>query len=453
MKLAVTILAAGQGSRMRSQLPKVLHPLAGRPLLSHVLSAARQLDPDSIHVVYGHGGDTVRARIPEADVQWVEQREQLGTGHAVNQVLPALSDDEAVLVLYGDVPLVQPSTLMPLVLAARGGALGLLTAHADDPSGYGRIVRDAEGRVRAIVEEKDADPTQRAITEINTGLLAAPVGRLRAWLGRLRNDNAQGEYYLTDIVAAAVEDGVEVQARSATDMIEILGVNDRSQLAQLERAYQWRSAQRLMQAGLSLADPARFDLRGELTVGRDCFVDVNTVFEGRVVLGDNVHIGPNCFVRDCEIGSGAHIHPNSVLEQALIGEQASVGPFARVRPGSDIRRRAKVGNFVEIKQAVLEEGAKVNHLSYIGDAEVGSNANIGAGTITCNYDGANKHRTVIGAGAFVGSGTNLVAPVSVGAGATIGAGSTVTKDAPAAQLTLSRARQTTVAGWKRPTKA
>lgn len=437
---------------MRSQLPKVLHPLAGRPLLGHVLATARQLEADAVYVVYGHGGDTVRARLQEGDVHWVEQREQLGTGHAVAQALPEIADDQVLLVLYGDVPLVQAQTLQPLVEAARKGRVGLLTATAADPTGYGRILRDAGGRVVGIVEEKDASAEQRAITEVNTGLLAAPAQHLRRWLAALSNDNAQGEYYLTDIIAAAVEDGVGVEPQLAADLTEVSGVNDRVQLAQLERAFQAREAERLMRDGLSLADPARFDLRGELTAGRDCYVDVNAVIEGRVVLGDRVWIGPNCCLRDCELGDDVRVHANSVLEGARIGAEATVGPYARLRPGSELKRGAKVGNFVEVKQAVLEEGAKVNHLSYIGDAEIGRDVNVGAGTITCNYDGANKHRTVVGEKAFIGSGTNLVAPVTVGAGATIGAGSTVTRDAPAEQLTLTRSKQTTVPGWKRPQK-
>ncbi len=452
MELAVIILAAGQGTRMRSQLPKVLHPLAGRPLLAHVLATARALTPASIHVVYGHGGDTVRARLSDSDISWVEQSEQLGTGHAVNQVVPSLRDDETVLVLYGDVPLVRPQTLQPLVEAAAEGRLALLTAKLENPFGYGRIIRDAAGSVTAIVEEKDATEEQRRVQEINTGLLAAPAARLKGWLARLSNDNAQGEYLLTDIVAAAVADGVEVVARLAPDVNEVSGVNDRAQLAALERVYQQRVAETLMREGLALADPQRFDLRGKLTMGRDCFIDVNVVLEGKVQLGDNVSIGPNCYLRDVQLADGVVVHANSVLEEARVGVQASIGPFARIRPGSDIRARARVGNFVEVKQAVLEEGAKVNHLSYIGDADIGRNVNVGAGTITCNYDGANKHRTVVEDNAFIGSGTNLVAPVRIGAGATIGAGSTVTRSAPPEQLTLSRAKQITVPGWQRPKK-
>ncbi len=453
MNLAVAILAAGQGSRMRSRLPKVLHALAGRPLLGHVLEAARALQPTGIYVVHGHGGEEVRARLAAPDVRWVEQREQLGTGHAVAQVLPELADEQIVLVLYGDVPLVTPQLLQPLVTAAAGGAVGLLTVRPDDPAGYGRIIRDAGGNVAAIVEEKDADTAQKAITEANTGLLAAPAGALRRWLAQLGNDNAQGEYYLTDIIAAARAEDVRVEACLAPDMLQVLGINDRAQLAQLERAYQLREAQRLMQAGLTLADPARFDLRGTLEVGLDCYIDINAVIEGRVRLGEGVRIGPNCQLRDAVLEDGAVVHANSVIEGAVVGAQAVIGPFARLRPGAQIGPRAKAGNFVEIKAAVLEEGAKVNHLSYVGDAHIGRNANIGAGTITCNYDGANKHRTVIGDNAFIGSGTNLVAPVAIGAGATVGAGSTITRDAPAAQLSLSRAKQHSVPGWQRPQKA
>jgi bifunctional UDP-N-acetylglucosamine pyrophosphorylase/glucosamine-1-phosphate N-acetyltransferase len=452
MKLTVVILAAGQGTRMRSALPKVLHPLGGQPMLSHVIRTARQLEPAAIVVVDGHGGDQVRQAVDQPGVRWVRQERQLGTGHAVAQALPETPDDHLLLVLYGDVPLIRPDTLRQLLNDASTGALALLTVELADPAGYGRIVRDGAGAVRCIVEQKDATAEQRGIRECNTGLLAAPAHRLRDWLGRLRNDNAQGEYYLTDAVGMAVDQALPVRATVVTDAEEVAGVNDRAQLAVLERALQRRQAADLLKAGLSLADPARFDLRGELDFGQDCVIDVNVVLGGRVRLGDRVRIAPNCVVRDAEIGDDVVIEPNSVIEGARIGARCSVGPFARIRPGTELHPEAKVGNFVETKQAVLREGAKVNHLSYIGDADVGRAANIGAGTITCNYDGANKHRTVIGDRAFIGSGTNLVAPVTVGAGATIGAGSTVTRDAPAEQLTLTRPPQTSVAGWRRPDK-
>jgi len=452
MQLDVVILAAGQGTRMRSDLPKVLHRLGGRPMLTHVVAAARALEPARIVVVYGHGGERVREAVADPTLRWALQDQQLGTGHAVSRALPELSGDGLVLVLYGDVPLVRPQTLQSLVDAARTGGLALLTVELDDPSGYGRIIRDAEGRVLRIVEHKDADEAQRRVREINTGLLAAPAGKLRQWLAQLSNDNAQGEYYLTDVVAMAVADGTPVTAVRAADPIEVQGVNDRAQLAELERALQRRQADALMRQGLTLADPSRFDLRGELRFGRDCFIDVNVVLSGTVQLGDRVEIGPNCVIRDAVIEDGARIEANSVIEEARIGAGAQVGPFARLRPGSELQARTKVGNFVEVKKALLREGAKVNHLSYIGDADVGRDVNVGAGTITCNYDGVNKHRTIIGDRAFIGSGTNLVAPVQVGPGATIGAGSTITRDAPAEQLTLTRPPQRTIAGWRRPEK-
>jgi bifunctional UDP-N-acetylglucosamine pyrophosphorylase/glucosamine-1-phosphate N-acetyltransferase len=452
MKLTVIILAAGQGTRMRSALPKVLHPLGGKPMLSHVIQAARSLEPAEIVVVYGHNGEQVRAATPDEALRWVAQEQQLGTGHAVAQALPAVPDDHLVLVLYGDVPLIRADSLRRLVDGASRDALALLTVELDDPTGYGRIVRDQNGVVRRIVEQKDASAAELEIRECNTGLLAAPATRLKDWLGRLGNDNAQGEYYLTDIVGMAVADFVPVYPAVVTDAEEVAGVNDRAQLATLERALQRRQAGSLMRAGLMLLDPERFDLRGELTFGEDCSIDVNVVLSGRVVLGDRVRIAPNCVLRDVEIGDDSIIEPNSVLEETQVGSHCRVGPFARIRPGSELRAHARVGNFVEVKAALLQEGAKVNHLSYIGDAEIGRDANIGAGTITCNYDGANKHRTVIGERAFVGSGTNLVAPVTVGAGATIGAGSTISRDVPAEQLTLARATQKTVQGWQRPTK-
>ncbi|MEE4185419.1 MAG: bifunctional UDP-N-acetylglucosamine diphosphorylase/glucosamine-1-phosphate N-acetyltransferase GlmU [Gammaproteobacteria bacterium] len=447
----VVILAAGQGTRMRSALPKVLQPLAGRPMLAHVLATAAALRPGKLCVVYGHGGEAVRERFPEFDADWVLQAPQLGTGHAVQQALPHLDRDAVALVLYGDVPLVQQATLERLVAAATAGP-AILTVTESNPAGYGRIVRDASGAVAAIVEEKDATAEQRALREVNTGLLAAPVRQLGPWLDALRADNAQQEYYLTDIVASAVTSGVPVTAVAAAAPVEVMGINDKTQLAAAERAIQQRAASALMHHGVTLADPARFDLRGTMTAGSDVFIDINAVFSGDVSLGDNVTIEPNCVISNSTIGAGTRIKANSVLEDATVGAHCDIGPFARLRPQADIRDGARVGNFVEIKNAVLGRGSKANHLTYLGDATIGAEVNVGCGTITCNYDGANKHRTVIGDGAFIGSGVELVAPVTIGAGATIGAGSTIGKDAPPGELTLERARQRTVAGWQRPQK-
>ncbi len=450
MGTRIVILAAGQGTRMRSALPKVLQPLAGRPLLAHVLAAARDLDPAGLHVVYGHGGEQVPETIAAADVAWVLQAEQLGTGHAVAQALPGIDAADTVLVLYGDVPLITPATLSGLLETAAGGHLALLTVRLDDPAGYGRIVRDGDGRVLRIVEEKDASPEERALDEVNTGILAAPAARLQDWLARVGCDNSQGEYYLTDVVGLAVADGVGVSARLATSPEEVLGVNTKGQLAMLERHFQRRQAERLMAGGLTLADPARFDLRGQLHAGRDVFVDVGVVIEGEVALGDGVHVGPYCVLRDTRVGTGSRIESHSVLESATVGSGCSIGPFARLRPATLLGDGARVGNFVETKKARIGDGSKVNHLSYVGDAEVGRNSNIGAGTITCNYDGHAKHLTRIGDDVFIGSDTQLVAPVTVGDGATVGAGTTVTRDVPAASLAVSRAPQRSVANWRRP---
>ncbi len=452
MDLSVVVLAAGQGTRMRSDLPKVLHPLAGRPLLAHVLDTAFALAAERVVVVHGHGGDAVRAAVSDRPVVWVEQAEQRGTGHAVAQALRVIPDRDVVLVLYGDVPMITAETCRALVRHAAGGSLALLGMEPGDPSGYGRILRDGEGRVTGIVEEKDATPEQRAIGEVNTGFLAAPRALLAGWVEGLSCDNAQGEYYLTDVVAAAAAAGVHVEALVAADPEEVLGVNDRSQLARLERSFQRRQARELMAAGLGLLDPERFDLRGRLEHGRDVSIDVNVVLEGRVVLGDRVRIGPGCVLRNVSVAADAVIDAHSVLEDCEIGPGCRVGPFARIRPGTRLAAAARIGNFVEVKNASIGEGSKINHLSYVGDARVGRDVNIGAGTITCNYDGAAKHRTVIGDRAFIGSDTQLVAPVEVGEGATIGAGSTITRDAPPEQLTLSRARQVSVEGWQRPRK-
>ena len=451
MSLDIVILAAGQGTRMRSALPKVLHAIAGKSMLGHVIDTARLLQPKSIHVVIGHGADKVREQLAADDLSFVLQAEQLGIGHAVAQALPQLSA-ENVLILYGDVPLIEVATLQRLLQKVSREQLGLLTVELADPTGYGRIVRDQAGQVQAIVEHKDASAAQRAIAEGNTGILAVPGSRLADWLGRLSNSNAQGEYYLTDVIAMAVTDGLVVATEQAGDEMEVLGANDRIQLAQLERHYQYRAGRRLMAQGVSLIDPARFDVRGEVTVGRDVLVDINVILEGRVVIEDNVQIGPNCVIKDSVLRQGAIIKANSHLDGAEVGEGADCGPFARLRPGSVLGAKAHVGNFVELKNAKLGEGAKAGHLSYLGDAEIGARSNIGAGTITCNYDGANKFKTVLGEDVFIGSNSALVAPVSLGDGATTGAGSTVTADVPANTLAVGRAKQRNIEGWKRPVK-
>ncbi len=447
----VVILAAGKGTRMRSGRPKVLQPLAGRPLLAHVLDTARALDAARICVVVGHGADEVRSALDAPGLRWVLQSPQLGTGHAVQQALPELSPDGVALVLYGDVPLITRDTLARLLAAAGNDRLALLTVGLEDPSGYGRIVRDDAGRVQRIVEHKDASEAERAIPEINTGILAAPVARLRGWLERVGNDNAQQEYYLTDIVGLAVAEGVEVVTASPAAEWETLGVNDRRQLASLERQLQRTVADALLDAGVTLIDPARIDVRGTLECGMDVGIDVNCVFEGRVVLGDGVQVGPNCVLRDAVIGAGTRIAPFSHIESTTAGAGCVIGPYARTRPGTVLADEVHLGNFVEVKNSHVGSGSKANHLAYVGDADVGAGVNIGAGVITCNYDGANKHRTVIEDEAFIGSDAQLVAPVRVGRGATIGAGTTLTRDAPAEQLTLSRVKQTSLR-WKRPVK-
>jgi len=449
MSLDVVILAAGKGTRMHSSTPKVLHPLGGRPLLQHVVDAAHSLHADRIVVVYGHGGEQVPSAFAYDRIRFVRQEPQLGTGHAVQQALPSITADHT-LVLYGDVPLTRTETLAN-ALRERDG-LSLITADLEDSTGYGRIVRDGSGRVLCIVEERDASPAEKAIREINTGILAAPTTKLRAWLKDLRDDNAQGEYYLTDIVERAVADGEGIHTVQPTDTWEILGVNSKQQLAELERVYQRTQATKLMTGGVTLADPARIDVRGELNCGQDVSIDVNCVFEGKVALGTGVHIGANCVIKDTTVEAGARILPFCHIDGARIGADARVGPYARLRPGTVLAAHAHVGNFVETKNAQIGEGSKANHLSYLGDTTVGRNVNIGAGTITCNYDGANKHQTVIEDDAFIGSDSQLVAPVTVGKGATIGAGSTIAKDAPAGELTVSRVRQTTIKGWKRPAK-
>jgi bifunctional UDP-N-acetylglucosamine pyrophosphorylase/glucosamine-1-phosphate N-acetyltransferase len=450
--LSVVILAAGQGTRMKSDLPKVLHQVADRPLLAHVLDTALVLKPKDIHVVYGHGGDVVREQLSHYPVDWVSQEEQLGTGHAVEQAMPNIHGDQLVLVLYGDVPLTHVSTLQRLIDVAGDDGFSLLTAYLPDPTGYGRIIRDEEKKVQCIVEQKDANAEELKIKEVNTGMLAAPSSQLRRWLKALENNNAQGEFYLTDIVAMAVDEGVIINTVTPDDVVEIEGVNNKLQLAAMERAYQQQQAKTLMLDGVTLRDPARLDIRGKLTAGRDVVIDVNALFEGEVVLGDRVIIGPNVSIKDSTIGDGVEIKANTVIEDATIGADCEIGPFARIRPQTSLAQGAKVGNFVEIKKSSLGEGSKVNHLSYVGDTVMGAHVNVGAGTITCNYDGAYKHQTLIGDNVFIGSDTQLVAPVRVGDGATIGAGSTITRDVPAQELTLSRSEQKTRSGWKRPVK-
>ncbi len=467
----VVILAAGQGKRMHSALPKVLHPVAGQAMLARVVSTARRLcaalasgipdasaHPDAagshsaarIIIVHGHGGEQVRAALDAPDLHWVEQNPQQGTGHAVCQALPLLDAAQPTLVLYGDVPLTRVATLQRLVEEATG-TLGVLTVSLPEPRGYGRIVREA-GRVLRIVEERDASEAEREITEVNTGILVAPTPALARWLAALRNDNAQGEYYLTDIIAMAVADGFTVATAQPSDTWEAAGVNSRAQLAQLERIAQRDIADALLEQGTTLSDPARIDVRGELVCGRDVSIDVNCVFEGVVRLADDVVVGAHCVLRNVEVGAGTRIEPFSHLDDAVVGEACRIGPYARLRPGTVLDREVHVGNFVEVKASRVGAGSKANHLAYVGDASVGARVNIGAGTITCNYDGVNKHRTEIEDDAFIGSDTQLVAPVRVGRGATIGAGTTVTRDAPPDQLTVSRARQITIPGWKRPVK-
>jgi bifunctional UDP-N-acetylglucosamine pyrophosphorylase / glucosamine-1-phosphate N-acetyltransferase len=452
MQLSVVILAAGQGKRMNSDLPKVLQPLAGQPLLRHVIVTARELHPANIYVVYGYGGAQVQAALSAEHVEWVLQADQLGTGHAVMQAMCVIPDDHTVLVLYGDVPMIGAGSLTKLVAAAGEGALSLLSVDLDEATGYGRIVRDAAGQVRAIVEQKDASPEQLQIREVNSGFMAAPAGRLREWLLGLGRNNAQREYYLTDVVAGAVQSGDRIEAVRCLNAAEVMGVNDKIQLAQVEASYRRERANRLMLAGATLADPARIDIRGDVEVGRDVFIDINAVLIGTVRLGKGVKIGPNCVISDSEIGAETEVFANSIIDHASIAENCRIGPFARVRPESILHHDVHIGNFVEVKNSEIGAGSKANHLSYVGDARVGSGVNVGAGSITCNYDGQNKWPTVIEDRAFIGSGSMLVAPVRIGAGATIGAGSAITQNAPSGELTLTRAKQTTVAGWKRPAK-
>ncbi len=447
MPLSIIVLAAGQGKRMHSTLPKVLHRLAGRPLLAHVLQAARALAPARTVVVHGHGGGDVKSAFADADVTWVEQAAQQGTGHAVAQALPEIPPGDDVLILYGDVPLIAVDTLRQLVQAARGG-LAILSAEALDPSGYGRVVRGARGEVLRVVEQRDATQDELALREVNAGFLCAPAKRLKKWLGGVRNHNAQKEYYLTDVVGLAVRDGVAVAAVKAGAWAEVAGVNSKRELAALEREVQGREAARLLDAGVTLADPARVDVRGSLECGRDVVLDLNCLFEGRVRLGDGVHIGPNCVLRNVSIAAHTEVLAFSMLEDAEVGARCRVGPYARLRPGANLGEGVHIGNFVEVKASRLGAGSKANHLAYIGDSEVGARVNIGAGTITCNYDGAAKHRTVIEDDCFIGSDATLVAPVRIAKGSYIGAGSTISKDTPAGQLTVARAKQVSIPSWK-----
>lgn len=451
MALNVVILAAGKGTRMRSDLPKVLHPIAHKSMVQHVIDTAHSVGSDAIQLVYGYGAEKLQNVLGEQQLNWVLQAEQLGTGHAVAQANPNIADDDTVLVLYGDVPLIQASTLDALLAAREDNGLAILTVNLPNPTGYGRIVREA-GKVVGIIEQKDANAEQLAINEINTGIMAAPGKQLKAWLGQLSSDNAQGEYYLTDIVAMAHKDGVEITTAQPESAIEVEGANNRVQLAQLERAYQARAAEKLMLEGANLRDPARLDVRGDVTVGMDVIIDVNVIIQGKVTIGNNVTIGAGAILIDCEIGDNAEIKPYSIVENAKLGCDASAGPFARLRPGAELKRDAHIGNFVEMKKAVLGEGSKAGHLAYIGDAQIGSGVNIGAGTITCNYDGANKHLTVIEDNVFVGSDTQLVAPVTIGKGATLGAGSTITSNVAEGELVITRVKQRHLSGWARPVK-
>jgi bifunctional UDP-N-acetylglucosamine pyrophosphorylase/glucosamine-1-phosphate N-acetyltransferase len=450
LSLSIVILAAGQGTRMRSALPKVLQTLAGRPMLAHVIDCAMELGADDVCVVYGYGGDRVRAAFPDETLRWALQAQQKGTGHAVMQALSDTPEGNRVLVLYGDVPLLQRETLEAL-LAVPADDVALLTVDVQSPSGYGRVIRE-RGEVRRIVEQKDATPGEQAVREVNTGVMLVPGRRLSDWLSRLRNDNSQGEFYLTDIIAMAVADGVRVHGISAPDEEEVMGINDRKQQAEAERVLQRRRVEALMEQGVGFADPARVDIRGTLKCGRDVFIDVNAVFEGDVELGDNVRIESNNLVRASKLGAGTVVHSNCHIEGATTSANCEIGPFSRLRPGAALAAGVKIGNFVEVKKSDIGEGSKVNHLTYIGDTTIGSRVNVGAGTITCNYDGVNKHHTVIGDGAFIGSGVMLVAPVEVGSDATVGAGSTITKAVPAGELALERSKQIVVPGWKGPKK-
>jgi bifunctional UDP-N-acetylglucosamine pyrophosphorylase/glucosamine-1-phosphate N-acetyltransferase len=448
----VVVLAAGKGTRMYSAKPKVLHELGGRSLVQHTIDTANALQASSIHVVIGHEAELLRQALAGQELSFAVQEQQLGTGHALNQALPGLDKDAIALVLYGDVPLIRPETLTQLLAPVEANSMAVLTSVVDRPQGLGRIVRDGAGSIRAIIEEKDATPAQRAIREINTGFMAIPVARLHEWLPRIQNKNAQGEYYLTDIIALAIADGCRVHTVQCQDELEASGVNNRQQLAELERHYQKRETTKLMLAGVTMRDPSRVDLRGNITIAQDVELDINVLLEGKVDIASNVTVGPNCVLKNCSIGAGTEIAANSVIEDAVIGTDCTIGPFARIRPGTVLDAEAKIGNFVEIKKAHIVRHSKVNHLSYVGDSELGADVNIGAGTITCNYDGVNKFKTLIGDRVFIGSNTALVAPVTVAAGATIGAGSVITKDVGKDQLAIARGRQSNIDGWERPKK-
>jgi bifunctional UDP-N-acetylglucosamine pyrophosphorylase/glucosamine-1-phosphate N-acetyltransferase len=452
MPLSVVILAAGQGKRMNSDLPKVLQPLAGQPLLQHVISAARGVNPDNIYVVYGHGGAQVQAALAHENVEWILQAEQLGTGHAVMQAMCVIPDDHTVLVLYGDVPLIRSGTLQKLVAAAGEGALAMLTVNLENATGYGRIVRDSQGAVSAIIEHKDATPEQLQIREVNSGLMAAAAGPLREWLLGLGRNNTQREYFLTDVVAGAVQGNTRVDAILAANPTEVAGVNDKIQLAQVEAGHRRARAEELMLAGATLADPTRIDIRGDVQVGRDVFIDVNAVLIGKVHLAAGVKVGPNCVIADSKVGEGTEIFANSVIDHAIVAQHCRIGPFARLRPGTVMHREVHIGNFVEVKNTEIGAGSKANHLTYLGDSRVGKGVNVGAGSVTVNYDGANKWPTLIEDGASIGSGSMLVAPVRIGVGATIGAGSTITASTPNDKLTLERSKQVTIDAWERPAK-
>ncbi|MDO6685818.1 MULTISPECIES: bifunctional UDP-N-acetylglucosamine diphosphorylase/glucosamine-1-phosphate N-acetyltransferase GlmU [unclassified Agarivorans] len=451
MNFSVVILAAGKGTRMRSTLPKVLHKLADKPMVQHVIDTAKKLKPDAIHLIYGHGGDLIQQQIQDPSLNWVEQAEQLGTGHAMQQAAPHFAANQPVVMLYGDTPLISEQTIQRLIEALPNNGIGLLTVDQADPTGYGRIVRE-NGSVAAIVEHKDATPEQLAITEVNTGVLVANSNDFTRWLAQLSNDNAQGEYYVTDIIEMATKEGNVVQAVQPDSIVEVQGVNDRVQLNGLERAYQKGQAEQLLRDGVSLADANRFDLRGELSIGNDCFIDINVIIKGKVTIGNNVTIEANAILIDCEIGDNVTIKANSIIEQASLAADASAGPFARLRPGAKLEQDAHVGNFVEMKKSTLGKGSKAGHLTYLGDTTVGAKVNIGAGTITCNYDGVNKFQTIIEDGVFIGSDTQLVAPVTVGKNATVGAGSTITSNVEPETLAISRTKQRNISGWQRPVK-
>ncbi|MEP2601398.1 MAG: bifunctional UDP-N-acetylglucosamine diphosphorylase/glucosamine-1-phosphate N-acetyltransferase GlmU [Paraglaciecola sp.] len=436
---------------MKSRLPKVLHPIGGKAMVQHIIDTVNELGATNIHLIYGHGAEQLKAQLNHNKLSWCLQAEQLGTGHAVQQAAPYISDEEDVLILVGDAPLIKPSTLQQLISIKQKSDLALLTVHLEDPTGMGRIIREGE-QVTAIVEHKDASEAQKQITEINTGMMIMAGSDLKRWLGNLNSNNAQGEFYLTDVIAMAAAEGKTIKASHPSSAIEVEGINNRMQLANIERAFQFEQAQQIMAKGVSLADPHRFDVRGELTVGQDINIDINTVIKGKVSIGSNVNIGPNCVLIDCDIADGASIEANSIIEQAQVGENCSVGPFARLRPGAVMAEKSKVGNFVEMKKTTLGKGSKANHFTYLGDTQVGEGANIGAGTITCNYDGVNKFKTIIGDGAFIGSNSSLVAPANIGKNATVGAGSIITKEVADNELALSRAKQRNLSNWERPTK-